>query len=63
MSQIFSQKSQIIAGYENINLMRKEKVAKTQTSVFSTMDFPQIGAQDWIFKSRDLDFLQILTQC
>ena len=41
-SQIFSQESQTIVDYENMNLVRKVKAAKILKSLFSTMDFPQI---------------------
>ena len=43
ISQIFSQESQIIADYENINLVTRGKAGKFENPVFSTVDFPQIS--------------------
>ena len=42
VSQILSQESQTMADYENMNLVRKAKVAKILKTLLSTMDFPQI---------------------
>ena len=42
VSHNFSQESQTIADYENINLVRNAKAVKILKKRFSTMDFPQI---------------------
>ena len=47
VSQILSQESQTMADYENMNLVRKAKVAKILKTLFSRMDLHSMDPQIW----------------
>ena len=60
LSQIFSQESQTIADYENMNLVRKAKAAKILKTLFSTMDIPQIWCTRLEFFPTNFDTVLVL---
>ena len=55
---IFSQESQTIADYENMNLMRKVKAAKIKKNLFPTMEFKKIWCTMLSFLNLGFCFFQ-----